>query len=164
MQSKANTVEDYLAELPEERREAIEQLRKLFKKNIDKKLIEHMSYGMISYSVPHSVYPPGYHCDPKSPLPFASMASQKNNLALYFFGLYMDPDEMARFQQGWKKSGKRLDMGKSCVRFKRLEDVPLEVVANALRNMTVDRFVGTYEASRQAATAGKAMTKKAAKK
>ena len=160
MQSKAKTVDDYLAELPADRREALEQLRKVFKRSLDKKIVEHMNYGMIGYSVPHSVYPPGYHCDPKLPLPFAGMASQKQAISIYLFGLYMDEAEMTAFQKAWKATGKKLDMGKSCIRFKRIEDVPLDLLATTLEGMTVDRFVGTYEASRHAQAGSKAMAKK----
>ena len=164
MQSKASTVAEYLAELPEDRRAAVEKLRAVFKKSLDKKIVEHMNYGMIGYSVPHSVYPPGYHCDPSLPLPFAAIASQKNNLAVYSCALYADADENARFVKAWRATGRKLDMGKSCIRFKKIEDVPLDVLGDTLRRMTVKRFVGIYEASRQAQLGAKAARKKTAKK
>lgn len=165
MQSKAKTVDEYLAELPDERREALKQIRAVFKKNVDKRIIEHMNYGMVGYSVPHKVYPPGYHCDPKLPLPYAGMASQKNHMSLYLFGMYMEGPDMAAFQAAWKKTGKRLDVGKSCVRFKKIDDVPLDVLADAVRKMTLERFLGIYEsavnAQQGARAAKKAPTKKA---
>ncbi len=163
MQSKAKTVDDYLAELPEDRRNALEKIRAVFKKNLDRKIVEHMNYGMVGYSVPHSVYPPGYHCDPKQPLPFAGMASQKNHMALYLFGMYLGGPDLKEFQAAWRKSGKRLDMGKSCVRFKRIEDVPLDVVGAAIKKMTLRRFLGIYEES-LAATGTRKAAKKGAKK
>lgn len=147
MQSRAATVTQYLAELPPERRKAIRELRKVIRANLDPAIREGIQYGMIGYFVPHSVYPDGYHCDPKQPLPFASLASQKNHMALYLFCLYCDPKEVERFQREWRKTGKRLDMGKSCVRFKRIEDVPLDVVGRAIRRMTAKSFIEFYERS-----------------
>jgi hypothetical protein len=171
MQSKATTVAGYLAELPPDRSAALQKLRTVFRQNIDPRIVEHMNYGMIGYSVPHSVYPPGYHCDPKQPLPFAGLAAQKNHLAFYLFCLYTDGAEQAAFAKAWLATGKKLDMGKSCVRFQRIEDVPLEVVAKALRGMDLERFIGGYEAAlagsrRARATGGgrKAVAEKAAKK
>ena len=170
MRSKAKTVDEYLAALPDDRREALTKLRALLRKNLDKRLVEHISYGMIGWSVPHSVYPRGYHCDPQQPLPFASLASQKNHLALYLFCHYTDGEERERLAKAWKAAGRRLDMGKSCIRFKRLEDVPLDVLADSLRRMKIERFLGTYEASLHATRGGgafsdkKAAAKKTAKK
>ncbi len=145
MQSRAETVSQYLAGLPADRRRALAELRKVIRANLDPAIREGMQYGMIGYFVPHSVYPAGYHCDPKQPLPFASIASQKNHMALYLFCLYCDPQEVERFRREWLETGKRLDMGKSCVRFKRIEDVPLDVVAAAIRRMTAKRFIEFYE-------------------
>jgi len=181
VQSKASTVAEYLGELPSDRREAIEAIRDVFLANIDEGIEERMSYGMIGYHVPLSVYPAGYHCDPQMPLPYASLASQKNHMAIYMMGLYMDADDTKWFEKAWKAAGKKLDMGKSCVRFKRIEDVPLDVVAEAIRRMPSPRYVATYEAAFVAsgrsarkpaakkpaarkATAKKAAAKKAAKK
>lgn len=147
MQSKAITVREYLSALPDDRRKALEALRKVIRKNLPRGYQETMQYGMIGYSVPHSVYPAGYHCDPKQPLPFASVASQKNHMAIYLFCIYCDPKEQARFVDAWKKTGHKLDMGKGCVRFKRLEDVPLAVVGETISRIPVDTFVATYEAA-----------------
>lgn len=149
MQSKAATVEQYLAELPPDRRAAIEAVRKVILKNLDRKgYAEGMQYGMIGYFVPHSVYPPGYHCDPAQPLPFACIASQKNHMAVYLHSIYGDPATLEWFLGAWAASGrKKPDMGKCCVRFKRLEDIPLEVIGEAIRRVPAKAFIARYEAA-----------------
>jgi len=143
--AKATTVKDYLDQLPEDRRAALQTIRKTIKKNIDKTFKEGIVYGMVGYYVPHSVYPDGYHCDPKTPLHFASIASQKNHIGLYFFCVYVDPVLQKWFVDAWKKSGKRLDMGKSCVRVKKLEDIPMDVVAELFKRATAKKFITAYE-------------------
>lgn len=151
MISKAATVEQYLAELPTERREALEAVRRTILKNLDKGFAERMSYGMIGYAVPHSIYPHGYHCDPKQPLPFAGLASQKQHMSLYLMGVYCGCDgyqdtELVRWFKGaWAKTGKKLDMGRACIRFKKLEDIPLDVVGEAIRRMPLKAFIEGYE-------------------
>src|ERR1700751_3164546 len=125
MQSKARSVKDYLAELPGDRRAAIETVRKVILKNLDADYEEGMQYGMIGYYVPHRVYPAGYHCDPKQPLPFAALASQKNYMSLHLMCLYGAGEHLKWFRKSWAKTGKKLDMGKCCVRFKKLDDLPL---------------------------------------
>lgn len=169
MKSSATTVREYLDGLPDDRRQAIESLRKTIRANLDRRVVESIQYGMIGYAIPHSVYPPGYHCNPEQPLPFLSLASQKNHMALYLFCLYCDPKEVERFSKAWKKTGKRLDMGKSCVRFRKIEDVPLDVVGDTVKRMTVEAFVRAYEGSlggtRKAAPASRqAVRKKAVRK
>jgi len=166
MPSKATTVAEYLKELPEDRRKSINALRKVFKANIGKGIKEGMQYGMIGYFVPHSIYPDGYHCDPKQPLPFAGIGNQKGHIGLYLFCTYCDPIHKAWFTQAWKDSGKKLDMGKACVRVKSADDVPMEVMAEALQKMPVDRFIGIYESNIPAAAKRKAKAgaKKAAGK
>ncbi|MEM1450415.1 MAG: DUF1801 domain-containing protein [Planctomycetota bacterium] len=164
MQSKATTVKQYLAELEPDRRKAIEALRKVIRAHLDSRVKESMQYGMIGYSIPHSVYPDGYHCDPSQPLPFLSLGSQKRHMALYLFCLYVDGDEVARFEADWKGAGKKLDMGKSCVRFKKLDDVPLDVVGDAIARMDVDRFIAEYEATLAGTAQRKATKKKATRK
>lgn len=144
MTSMAATVEEYLADLPDDRRTAIEAVREVILANLDKGIQEGMQYGMIAYSIPHSVYPPGYHCDPKQPLPHTALASQKNYMALYL-GIYSDPDLLEWFTTEWKKAGKKLDMGKSCLRFKKLEDLDLDLIGESLRRLPVDQFVANYE-------------------
>ncbi|MGQ0627776.1 MAG: DUF1801 domain-containing protein [Phycisphaerales bacterium] len=146
MQSKAATVTEYLASLPADRRETISAVRALIKKNLDRGYGEGMSYGMIGYFVPHSIYPPGYHCDPKQPLPFAGLASQKGHMSLYLMGLYGNIGGEQRFRTAWGRTGKKLDMGKSCIRFKKLDDLALEVIADTVRETTVSRFIAHYEA------------------
>ncbi|MCI0340916.1 MAG: DUF1801 domain-containing protein [Planctomycetales bacterium] len=146
MQSRAATVAEYLAELPPDRREAMQAVRQVILANLDKDYEEGMQYGMIGYYVPHRVYPAGYHCNPKAPLPFACLASQKGYMAVYLMSVYGSPGENAWFREGWAKTGKKLDMGKSCVRFKKLEDVALDVVGEAIRRMPVKRYVAGYEA------------------
>lgn len=149
MQSAAKTVEQYVAELPEDRRAAIETVRKVIRKHKDKHVEEGIQYGMIGYYVPHKVYPAGYHCDPKQPLPFAALASQKNYMSLYLFCQYVrgDGNEMETwFREEWAKTGKKLNMGKSCIRFKKAEDLALDLVAEVLRRTSLDVFIEQYEA------------------
>lgn len=145
MQSKATTVAQYLAELPADRRAAIEAVRKVVRKNLDQDYEEGMQYGMIGYYVPHRIFPAGYHCDPKQPLPFAGLASQKNHMALYLMCIYGDTEHARWFQQAWAKTGKKLDMGKSCIRFKKLEDVALDVIGEAIRRVPARKYIEIYE-------------------
>lgn len=145
MQSKAKTVAEYLAALPDDRRRALEAVRRVILDNLDSGYEEGMSYGSIGYYVPHRVYPPGYHADPKQGLPFAALASQKNYMALYIMGAYGDAALMQWFRDAWAKSGKRLDMGKSCIRFKELEDLPLDVIGEAIRRVPADVYIEQYE-------------------
>ena len=145
MQSKAKTVKEYLAELPEDRRTAIEALRKIIRKNLDKGYEEGMQYGMIGYYVPHKVYPPGYHCDAKQPLPFAGLASQKNHMAVYLMCNYGSPEQAKWFQKEWAKTGKKLDKGKSCLRFKKLDDLALDVIGQAIARVPAKKYVANYE-------------------
>lgn len=145
MRSQATTIEAYLQSLPSDRREAIQAVRDVINRNIDKQYAEGMQYGMPAWFVPRSVYPAGYHCDPKQPVPFASVASQKNHVAIYMFCIYCLPGEAEWFVQQWKATGKRLDMGKGCLRFKRLEDVPLDLIGEAVRRATITRFLEHYE-------------------
>ncbi len=156
------TPAEYLASLPKDRRAALTAIRKTIKANLGKGFREGIQYGMLGYFIPHSVYPDGYHCDPKQPLPFASVASQKNHMSLYLFCIYTDPKEQERFVKAWKATGKKLDMGKSCVRFKKIEDVPLEVVGEAIARISADKFIAGYEAAR--GTPGKPARKRVAKK
>jgi hypothetical protein len=146
MQSKAVTVEQYLKELPTERKEIIKSLRDLFKNNLPKGFEERMEYGMISFVIPHSIYPEGYHCDPKKGVPFISIASQKNAITIYHMGMYSDSELLNWFQSEWvKHSTKKLDMGKSCIRFKKSEDVPLKLITSLAKKITVKKWIDTYE-------------------
>lgn len=164
MKSDAKTVEQYLDALPEDRREAIAAVRRVVLKNLPKGYEEGMQYGMIGYFVPHSLYPAGYHCDASQPVPFASIASQKNHMAIYMMCIYSDPAHLEWFVDAWKKSGNRLDMGKGCVRFRKLENVPLDVVGQAIRRVPVKNFLEHYESTLRGMASRKPATKKTAKK
>ena len=146
MQSKAATVDAYLAELPEERQRTMKELRKVIKKNLPKGFKEGMGYGMMGWSVPHSLYPPGYHCTPELPLPFIGLASQKNFIAVYHMGVYADPKLLKWFTESHAKaSPKKLDMGKSCIRYKKPEDIPYDLIGELASKMTVDDWINMYE-------------------
>lgn len=148
MQSKAKTVKEYLAELPPERRLTIQAVREVILKNLPKGY-EEVMHGMIGYVVPHKVYPPGYHCDPKQPLPFVGLASQKNHMAVYMMCIYMDKETEVWFTKAYKASGKKLDMGKCCLRFKKLEDVALDVIGQAIARIPVKEYIALYEKSKK---------------
>lgn len=145
MKSSAKTVDEYVKSLPPDRREAINTVREVILKNLPKGYEECMSYGMIGYVVPHSIYPKGYHCDPSLPLPYANLASQKNHMALYLMCCYGDPAIYKWFCDSWKKAGKKLDMGKSCVRFKKLEDVSLDVIGQVIARVPVKNYIARIE-------------------
>lgn len=145
MQSKATTVAAYLKELPEDRRAAISAVRDVILKNLDPTFEEGMNYGMIGYYVPHSAYPAGYHCDPSKPLPFAGLASQKQHMSVYLMSAYGDKGEYAKLVEGFKKAGKKLDMGACCVRFKKLEDLPLDVIGAAVKRVPAKTYIERYE-------------------
>ncbi|GGD95310.1 DUF1801 domain-containing protein [Planktosalinus lacus] len=146
MQSKATSPEAYISELPEERKEAFTRLRQTILNNLPKGFEETMSYGMISYVVPHSLYPDGYHCDPKQPLPFISIASQKNYIALYHYGLYTNPKLHDWFVTEYPKHSKyKLDMGKSCVRFKKPDAIPFNLLEKLLKKITPQQWIELYE-------------------
>lgn len=145
MQSKAATVTDYLNDLSVERRQALTAVRQMILDHLDSGFVECMQYGMIGYCVPHSVYPAGYHCDPKQPLPFAGLASQKNYMSLYLCSAYYDPADESVIQDAFTKAGKKLDMGKSCIRFKKLEDLPLDAIGKIIRRITAKKYVARYE-------------------
>lgn len=146
MQSQSKTVDGYMQELPSERLEAFSKLRETILKHIPKGFEECISYGMIGYVVPHKLFPAGYHCDPKLPLPFASIASQKNFIALYHMGIYANPELMEWFVSEYPKHCKtKLDMGKSCVRFKKPEDIPFKLIGELMKKMSVKDWIGVYE-------------------
>ncbi len=146
MQSKAKTVTEYIDSLPPERKQIIGAIRKVILKNLPKGFQEEMNYGMIGYVVPHKIYPDGYHCDPTLPLPFLSVASQKNFIAIYHMGIYAQPKLLEWFQDEWRAhSTKKLDMGKSCIRIKKPEDVPLDLIGELVTKMTPQQWIGIYE-------------------
>ncbi len=145
MTSSAKLPDDYMAQLPEERKAPMDKLRKTVLANLPAGFNEEMSYGMLGYVVPHSTFPRGYHCDPKLPLPFMSIASQKNFIALYHMGIYAKKELLDWFVSEYPKHCKyRLDMGKSCVRFKKMEDIPFELIAELCQKMTVEEWVHIY--------------------
>ena len=150
VKSRAATVKEYLAELPPDRRDAIKAVRQTILKNLDKDYEEGIQFGMIGYYVPFRIFPAGYRCGPKQPLPFAGLASQKNYMALYLMSVCGcgDPErnptkEGAWFRKAWKATGKKLDMGTSCIRFRTLEDVALEVVGEAIARVPAKKYIDT---------------------
>ena len=147
MQSTAKTVSAYLKELPAERRAVIEAVRAVILKKLPKGYEETMQYGMITYVVPLKTYPAGYLNKKDVPLPYVGLAAQKNFYAVYL-GLYSDKKAEAWFKKAYKDAGKKLDMGKSCVRFKKLEDLPLEVIGQAIKLTPVKTFIEYYESGR----------------
>ena len=146
MQINANNPEEYIAQLPEERILYFNKLRKTILENIPKGFEEQMSYGMIGYVVPKSTYPAGYHCNPTLPLPFVNIASQKNFIALYHMGIYANPALLDWFVSEYPKHCKRkLDMGKSCIRFKKAEEIPFELIAALMQKMSVQEWIDLYK-------------------
>ena len=146
MQIKAATPEEYLTKIPEERVETMEKLRKTILDHLPKGFEEGMNYGMIGYYVPQSIYPDGYHCTPELPLPFANIASQKNFIGFYHMGLYAKPELHQWFVEEYAMRCKyKLDMGKSCVRFKRMDDIPYDLIGELMQKMTVDEWISIYE-------------------
>lgn len=148
MQYKANSPEDYINQVPKERQETLKKLRKIIKENLPKGFEEGIQYNFISFYVPHSIYPNGYHCNPKEPLPFMSFASQKNSINLYHSGIYADEKLKNWFVNEYPKHCKRkLDMGKSCIRFKKIEEIPFELIAALCKKVTVEDWISLYESS-----------------
>jgi len=145
MRSAATTVAEYLASLPADRCRALESVRDVVLQNLDSEFEEGMQYGMIGYYVPHRVYPAGYHCDPRQPLPFAALASQKNHLSIYLMSVYGEGPHWDWFHKAWAKTGKKLDMGKCCIRFQRVEDLPLDVIGQAIARTTARQHIARYE-------------------
>lgn len=148
MQSKAATVAEYLASLPADRRTALLEVRDVILHNLDAGYEEGMSYGMIGYHVPHRLFPAGYHCDPSQGLPFAGLAAQKNYLSIHLMGLYPGTDDAAWFHKAWARTGKKLDMGKACIRFQKADDLALDVLGEAIRRMPAKRYIEIYTAAR----------------
>jgi len=146
MQSKATTVAEYLNGIPKDRLVAFKKLRGVIKKNLPKGFREEMCYGMVGYVVPHSKYPNGYHCNPAQALPFMNLASQKNFIAVYHMGVYANKELFKWFQTSYTKAtGKKPEMGKSCMRFKKPEDIPFELIGELASKMTPDDWINVYE-------------------
>ena len=146
---------EYLSELPAERRAEVETVRKVIRANLDKDYEEGILYGMIGYYVPHRVFPAGYHCDPRQPLSFAGLAAQKNHLSLYLMCVYGHTAMTEWFREAWAKTGKKLDMGKSCVRFKKAEDLALDVIGEAIGRVPVKKYLDHYQALLASTKAGR---------
>ena len=148
MQIEAKSVDEYVNKAPEERQGALRRMREVLRGNLPEGFSEELSYGMPGYVVPHSLYEPGYHCDPGLPLPFVSFANQKNFVALYHMGLYASPEDMAWFTESWdaERFGK-LDMGKSCIRFKKMDRIPWDLIGELATRMTPDGWIARYESA-----------------
>ncbi|MBC7384231.1 MAG: DUF1801 domain-containing protein [Bacteroidia bacterium] len=146
MQSKAETAKEYLQSLPDDRKAAMMELRKVISSNLPTGFSENMSYGMIGYCVPHSLYPDGYHCDPKQALPFINIGSQKNFIAIYHMGLYANPDLLDWFKQEYPKHmNNKPDMGKSCLRFKKPDQIPYKLIGELVSKVTPQEWISIYE-------------------
>ena len=148
MQYKATSPDDYISQIPEDRKEPMRKLRQVILNNLPNGIEETMSYGMIGYVVPNSIYPDGYHCTPELPLPFMNIASQKNFIAVYHSGVYAKKELYDWFVSEYPKhSSRKLDMGKSCIRFKKIEDIPYELIGELTTKMTTQEWIDIYEAN-----------------
>jgi len=147
---KAKTPEEYLDSLPAARREAVEKLRTVILENLPDGFEEVISYGMLGYVVPHTLYPAGYHANPKEPLPFINLASQKQHIAFYHMGIYALPDLLAWFEKEYASRAEgKLDMGKSCIRFKKPDAIPYDLIAELCAKITVEQYIRLYEEGRK---------------
>ena len=148
MTIEAKSPEEYISKVPADRKEAMTKLRQTILKNLPKGFSEGMNYGMIGYFVPHSLYPAGYHCDPKQPLPFMNIASQKNYIAVYHMGMYAKKELLDWFTKEYPKhTNKKLDRGKSCLRFKKVEDIPYKLIGELTKKMSSAEWIKIYEAN-----------------
>ena len=146
MQIPADSIQDYLSKVPEERKEAFTKLFETISKNLPKGFQTNLSYGMIGWSVPLETFPAGYHCSPGTPLPFINLASQKNFIALYHMGIYANDELLNWFVEEYPKhSNRKLDMGKSCIRFKKPDEIPFELIAELSKRMTPKDWISIYE-------------------
>jgi len=146
MQLNAKSVKEYLEKVPKDRNAYFNKLRETILTNLPKGFDEQINYGMIGYVVPHDIYPDGYHCDPKLPLPFANIASQKNFIGFYHMGIYANPELLKWFVKEYsKQSDTKLDMGKSCVRFKKMDKIPYDLIGKLMRKMSVNDWIKLYE-------------------
>lgn len=148
MTSDAKTVNEYIDSLPEDRKQYVQKLRNVIIKNLPKGFQEGMGYGMMGYSVPHSIYPKGYHCKPSDPLPFMGLASQKNSINFYHMGIYANKELHDWFVSEYPKhSSRKLDMGKSCIRFKKFEEIPFDLIGELVTKVSVENWIETYESA-----------------
>ncbi len=145
MQSAATSVDQYLAELPDDRRAALEEVRAVILANLPDGYEESMNWGMISYEIPLERYPPTYN---KKPLGYAGLASQKHHMAVYLMEIYSSPENRATFEEQYRATGKRYDVGKSCVRFRKVDDLPLDLIGRTIAATSVDEYIARYEAAR----------------
>ena len=146
MKANGNTVTEILAQVPKERKEAFNQLHTVITENLPQGFEAAISYGGLGYVVPHTIYPAGYHCKPEEPLPFAGIASQKNSINFYHMGIYADPKLLDWFVTEYPKHSKqKLDMGKSCVRFKKLEEIPYTLIGELMQKMSSQEWIALYE-------------------
>lgn len=146
MKTEANSVEEYLLQIPEERKSSFEKLCKTITENLPKGFENGMSYGMICWSVPLKTYAAGYHCKANTPLPFISVASQKNFVAVYHMGIYANPELLNWFVEEFPKySDKKLDMGKSCIRFKKAAEIPFELIGKLCQKISPEEWISLYE-------------------
>ncbi len=153
MQIKSSSPDDYIAQVSDDKREAMIALRQVINENIPEGFEECVGYGMMGYVVPHSIFPQGYHCDPKTPLPFAGMAAQKNFIAVYHMGIYSHPPLLEWFTSEYAKRVKgKLDMGKSCIRFKKPEAIPFDLIGELMQKMTVEEWITIYQDNLDART------------
>jgi uncharacterized protein YdhG (YjbR/CyaY superfamily) len=141
-----NSVNDFISAIPPDQKLYFEKIRQAIKNGLDEKFEECINYGMLGYVVPKSIYPNGYHCDPKLPLPFAALAAQKNSISLYHMGIYSDSNLLNWFQEEYSKQCKfKLDMGKACIRFKKYEDIPYKLIEDLFGRMNANTWIQIYE-------------------
>jgi uncharacterized protein YdhG (YjbR/CyaY superfamily) len=146
MKTPETTIDEILANLPDDRKEAFTKLHQTIVSNLPEGFEPGISYGMLGYVIPHHLYPAGYHCKPSEPLPFASLASQKNSISFYHMGIYLDPALMEWFVAEYPKhSTQKLDMGKSCIRFKNTEHIPYDLLGQLMQKMTAAQWIALYE-------------------
>lgn len=146
MKIEANSIEDYLNHVPEERKSSFRKLYETVSQNLPQGFQEELSYGMIGWNISLETYPAGYHCTPNTPLPFINLASQKNFIALYHMGIYANKDLLKWFTEEYPKySARKLDMGKSCIRFKKPDDIPFELIAELCQKISPQDWISTYE-------------------
>lgn len=146
MKATGNTVNEILTNLTSDRIEPFNQLHRVIMENLPKGFEAAISYGGLGYIVPHTLYPAGYHCKPSEPLPFAALASQKNSINFYHMGIYADPKLMEWFVTEYPKHSKqKLDMGKSCIRFKKLDEIPYKLIGDLMQKISVEKWINIYE-------------------
>jgi len=143
---KGESPNDYISQIPEERQEVVKKLCKVIRDNLPEGFEEGLNYNMIGFYVPHSLYPDGYHCNPELPLPFVNIASKKNFIAIYHMGMYAKKEILEWFSDEYPKHCRyKLDIGKSCIRFKKIHDIPFKLIGQLMKKMTAKQWIETYE-------------------